>query len=544
MSGPQRRIPAPRRSARLEEVPRRTVVHGIPASESEEDLVVIPNQGIRPDRNPERSVSPEVDVRPGEAREDLEVDPVERSSEEDVSSDEVNIMVGNTRLKYTKFRGDDRMDVDDWMAEFEATAEANQEDPASKRRVFHGLLKGEALRWYQDIPEAIRNDWAQLTDLFLRTFREVGGEARALGRLSKVTMRPNESVRKYGQRVKGLIKKLTTDIAASIQVEWYVAGFPEEMGFQIRQSRPTTLREAMESAENYENSAQSLRRSIKRSEKMEKGRSKKYEKRERQRRKFSESETSGSGSGTEDSSSGISSSEAETSSNRRMTRNKIERTIRKPVKVKEEEEETKKFMQKVQDTLEAIKVNLAENRAPRRALPVSRANVWCSKCGRPGHYPSECTHVPPKQIHFVDEEGVYYTLPETEDYEEHVNPVFQIQAGYGRGRVPQQLIRTNAGHSGMAGSSQGNYPPSRFPPGCCFICGSPQHYANSCPHKGYGQGAPLPLPCQNCGEYGHRPEECPKPQQVRTLYKHVDIPPRDQTALNYGSTVGVEKPEK
>ena len=73
-----------------------------------------------------------------------------------------------------------------------------------------------------------------------------------------MTMGTSELVRRYGQRVKALIQKLTTDIAPSVQVEWYVAGFPEEMGFQIRQTRPATLQQAMEAAQNYENSAQSL----------------------------------------------------------------------------------------------------------------------------------------------------------------------------------------------------------------------------------------------------------------------------------------------
>jgi hypothetical protein len=49
-----------------------------------------------------------------------------------------------------------------------------------------------------------------------------------------MTMKTSESVRKYGQRVKALIQKLTMEIAPSVQVEWYVAGFPEAMGFQIR----------------------------------------------------------------------------------------------------------------------------------------------------------------------------------------------------------------------------------------------------------------------------------------------------------------------
>ena len=71
-------------------------------------------------------------------------------------------------------------------------------------------------------------------------------------------MGKSESVKRYGQRVKALIQKLTTDIAPSVQVEWYITGFPEKMGFEIQQTRPTTLQEAMEATQNYENSAQSL----------------------------------------------------------------------------------------------------------------------------------------------------------------------------------------------------------------------------------------------------------------------------------------------
>jgi hypothetical protein len=99
-----------------------------------------------------------------------------------------------TRLKYKRFKGDGHQDVDDWFSEFESTAVANQEAEEAKQRIFQGLLKGEALKWYQDVPVRNRNDWDQLTTAFLQAFREVGGEARALGRLSKMTMRTSESV--------------------------------------------------------------------------------------------------------------------------------------------------------------------------------------------------------------------------------------------------------------------------------------------------------------------------------------------------------------
>jgi hypothetical protein len=86
-----------------------------------------------------------------------------------------------TRLKYKRFKGDGHQDVDDWFSEFESIAVANQETEEAKQRIFQGLLKGEALKWYQDVPVRNWNDWDQLTMAFLQAFRKVGGEARALG---------------------------------------------------------------------------------------------------------------------------------------------------------------------------------------------------------------------------------------------------------------------------------------------------------------------------------------------------------------------------
>jgi hypothetical protein len=72
-----------------------------------------------------------------------------------------------TRLKYKRFKGDGNQDVDDWFSEFESTAVANQEMEEAKQRIFQGLLKGEALKWYQDVPVQNRDDWDQLTKAFL-----------------------------------------------------------------------------------------------------------------------------------------------------------------------------------------------------------------------------------------------------------------------------------------------------------------------------------------------------------------------------------------
>ena len=424
-------------------------------------------------------------------------------------------MPTTTRLKFSRFRGDGSQDVDDWFCEFESTALAIHEDNEAKARIFQGLLKGEALKWYQDVPEFIRSSWEQLMRLFLRTFREAGGEARALGQLSKITMKKSEFVWKYGQRVKALIQKLTTDIAPSVQVEWYVAGFPERMGFQIRQTRPGNLQQAMEAAQNYENFAQSLRKSLKKSKEKDKGKGKKKDWRGR-KWDMSDSDSESTSDSSSDSSSDTKSSESKsgTSSGKRKSKDKNKMIM----KVKEETEDFKKVTKSIQEALEVIKVNLADNRKPRRTVPVSRANVWCSRCGENGHYASECYKEPQRRVHYVDPgDEVYYTISE-EQGESEDNPVFQVQPAYGRGRgTPQQIIANPDSRTTRPGPNQGMNPQTRFVTrqlGYCFICGSPHHYAAACPFNGQGQGAPLLLPCQNCEEYGHKQTRCLKPQQT------------------------------
>ena len=82
------------------------------------------------------------------------------------------------------------------------------------------------------------------------------------------------------------------------------------------------------------------------------------------------------------------------------------------MKVKTEEDESKKIMKNIQESLEAIKVNLAENQKPRKIVLTSRMNVWCPRCGEAGHYASECIKSTRRRIHYANsEEEVYYTLP-------------------------------------------------------------------------------------------------------------------------------------
>lgn len=478
-------------------------------------------------------------------------DPAFLSTEDTSASDPMAGRYG-TRLKYRKFKGDGRDDVDDWLCEFNSTAAANQEEDAAKLRLFQGLLKGEALQWYQDIPEADRTNWERLTTAFLRTFREVGGEARTLGKLSKMRMKPDESVRRYGQRVRSLIHRLTPGITASVQIEWYVAGFPEDMGFHVRQARPQTLQEAMEAAQNYENSKQSLHQSGRRAVEKSSKRGKKL--RAKRRKDSSDSSTPSSESTTDPSSSpSDSDGPVPVRKTQRPTKAK-DLPDRARAKVKEESSDDRRMMKDIQSSLSAIKIHLADSRKNRKMIPVSRNNVWCTRCGQPGHYPNECPNFPPGQVQYVDAEGTtYLTEAEFDDDVQDFVPVYQVLPTYGRGRgqphltrpryqqgAPPQTSYAPRDQSGPSGYGRSN-PTVGQQLGLCFKCGQPGHYAANCPYAG-GQGAPLQLPCQNCGQYGHTAPQCNLQQQPRVFFKQVEVPPREQTALNYGNKAAAENP--
>ena len=192
----------------------------------------------------------------------------------------------------------------------------------------------------------------------------------------------------------------------------------------------------MEATQNYENSSQSLQKALKRSKRRE---VKQYWK-EKSRKKYLESDDSSSSIESDSAMSTFESSESDLRTgskhwNRGQShfRDRIGKSV---VKVKIEKDDSKKMMKNMQESLEAIKVNLTENQKPRKIVPTNRANVWCPRCGNTGHFASECNMPPERQIHYVNlEEEVYYTIPE-EDEEEVVAPVFQIHPTYGRGKVP------------------------------------------------------------------------------------------------------------
>jgi hypothetical protein len=453
------------------------------------------------------------------------------------------------RLKYNKFRCDGSQDADEWIKEFEVTLEANQEDPATRLRIFPGLLKGEALLWFDDVDDEVKANWPNLSALFKRTFQDLGGDNGITGRLNKLVQKEGESIRSYGHRMKTLMSKLSYNAPPTMQVEWFVSGLEEDTARYVRRAEPANLRGAMTLAQACEESEKAVRNSNRNKHRVE------HKPRRSSRRQRDKTSGSDTDSGTE------SFDSSDTSPPPR--RNSSSRSHRKDgngpgVKVKVETPDTdKQVMKNLTKAVTELTVQLAAPQKTRRIIPTHRKNVWCSNCGENGHNNGECTK--PRPVHYVDAEGAWYYPAEYEEEEPEEAEVYNVDPSYGRGKGPYPFYPPR---QPVPGGFQGNTSQHRPMPsiqrqpvsfvrqyGVCFLCGESGHFARDCPARGQfggslNQGAPLELPCQNCGENGHTAGQCQEPPKPKVIYKKVDNPPREQTAMNYGHMGGVERPTK
>lgn len=165
-------------------------------------------------------------------------------------------MAPTFRIKYTRFKGDGTQDVDDWMEQFQPTLAGNDEtDDATARRLFRGLIDGEAMCWYNSQSAMLHGDWPGLRAAFVKEFREIGADARVMARLNSVMMKPGDFLRSYTKKVQKLIGKLSAPPPDNLQLEWFISGLPELLDFQVRKVDPSDLEEAIKVAKLYDKSA-------------------------------------------------------------------------------------------------------------------------------------------------------------------------------------------------------------------------------------------------------------------------------------------------
>ncbi|CAM6125591.1 unnamed protein product [Calypogeia fissa] len=88
------------------------------------------------------------------------------------------------RIKYTQFKGSWSQDVDNWMEHYLATATNDEVDNDTRKKLFQGLIGGEALKWYNALDAKTRDDWDRLKTAFKREFREIEVDARIMQKLN------------------------------------------------------------------------------------------------------------------------------------------------------------------------------------------------------------------------------------------------------------------------------------------------------------------------------------------------------------------------
>jgi len=74
-------------------------------------------------------------------------------------------------IKYVHFKGDGSQDFDNWMEQYLATLAANNEaDVDTTKRLFRGVIEGEALKWYGTLDQVVKDDWPVLQAAFQQEF--------------------------------------------------------------------------------------------------------------------------------------------------------------------------------------------------------------------------------------------------------------------------------------------------------------------------------------------------------------------------------------
>jgi Retrotransposon gag protein/Zinc knuckle len=342
------------------------------------------------------------------------------------------------RIKYTRFKGDGSQDVDDWMEQYLATLAANAEgDEETTKRLFRGVIEGEALKWYGTLDAAVKNDWPRLQAAFEQEFREIGADSQVMARLSSMKMEPADTLRSYTQRVHQLVGKLSTPPPANLQLEWFISGLPELLDFEVRKSDPQTLLAAIDIAKKYEKSALLSGRWA--------------AKKKKKKVRFEESE---------DSDDFVEERESQPVVSKSPVRSQLTKIV-------------KDEMQTLRSAIEEVKVQMADIKKSRRAAPPSRTNIWCARCKKEGHYAHDC-QADWRMIY--EEEG---SAPEEDRLE--MESLYAIQQG---------PLRTEMRSRPMINPKL---------PGTCWECGEVGHYSPSCPNKKQGEYIYLCSNCREEG---------------------------------------------
>jgi uncharacterized protein (DUF39 family) len=111
----------------------------------------------------------------------------------------------------------------------------------------------------------------------------------------------------------------------------------------------------------------------------------------------------------------------------------------------------KEELESMRQAMEDVKVQMADLKKNKKPVPVSRTNVWCTRCKKEGHHPDECK-ADWRMIQEAEASTEYGNQEQRE-----IESVFAIQQQrYQQQRVPKI-------------------------PGTCWTCGGLDHQSPECP---------------------------------------------------------------
>ena len=421
-----------------------------------------------------------------------------------------------SKLKYEAFRGRPKDDAESWIETFKGLARANRDDEEPDLlSLFQGLLKKDARRWYKGLEDETRSTWAALEEAFLARYKDEGAEDRYETQLRRVYLKPSQSVREFGEKVRSIVSRVTSAPSAKDGHKDFIDGLPNKMRRFVLQQRTKTLTDAIRQAETYENSREDYRGS----------RKSRREARERKRNHYysSSSSTSSSGSSSSDS---LSSSEEELRSARKkkktslkhhIAEKKIEKLSNKVAEEGKQMKETAKQMKEATEEVRKLALNFAESPKQRRTGGDS-TEQYCNICGRKNHGPATCRYRT-NPLPYYDQPQAP-SQPHIYSLQQHSVPsfpghqVYALQQPAPSASVNQSSpqFRAQPQFQQPLSQSQTQFPiqpdgsQSQLRPGprACYQCGGLDHIRANCPQ--------LPkLNCRRCGEPGHTSITCEAP---------------------------------
>ena len=351
--------------------------------------------------------------------------------------------------------------------------------------------------------------------------------SRIMARLRSIKMKDRESTRSFARRVRVLLDKINPAPSAEMQAEYFIGGLPRAMNKFVRQHDPANIAEAIRLSQKFVDVEQSQEKELRKEENDEAKRSKKKKKKRKPVTSSEESDLSSSEETSMNSSSSESSSEEES-----FRKGKKKKDTHKSSNKKEKESKYQRTINELAGKFDKLAVNLADNRAKRRNVPIQRPGVWCTRCQQRGHYPAECT-TDLRYVEDLDVEDKFQEIYWTDDMEDVQWRMVQAAQSQPPPRIygarPQGIGR-GTGPMGTKPIPRppmeppGGYPDPSKPriKGTCYNCGDPRHYSPSCPWPKAPK--PVPILCGNCGAEGHTPLECPNPAQPKLLVKYVRDP--------------------